>query len=196
VNVFQQPLSEVFSMSIARSALFVVALASAPLSRFVFFDGGIEHHAEHEAGPSSPFVEAVRRATEGFRDVRNVPADYRPTLGCVSGPEAGAMGVHYVNASLLLDNRLDATQPEALIYEFREGVARLVGVEFIVLASVWHQTHAPDDPPVLEGQLLHFVDSPNRFGLPAHYELHVWAWRDNPNGVFVDWNTLVSCEGR
>jgi len=101
-----------------------------------------------------------------------------------------------VNASLLLDNRLDATQPEALIYEFREGVARLVGVEFIVLASVWHQTHAPNDPPVLEGQLLHFVDSPNRFGLPAHYELHVWAWRDNPNGVFVDWNTLVSCEGR
>ena len=40
------------------------------------------------------------------------------------------------------------------------------------------------------------VDSPNRFGLPAHYELHVWAWRENPNGTFVDWNPLVSCEAQ
>lgn len=47
-----------------------------------------------------------------------------------------------------------------------------------------------------EGQLLQFVDSPNRFGLPAHYEIHVWAWRDNPNGIFVDWNPRVSCEGQ
>ncbi len=105
------------------------------------------------------------------------------------------MGVHFVNPTLLIDDVLDATQPEALIYEFKDGVARLVGVEFIVFASVWHANHAPNDPPVLEGQLLHFVDSPNRFGLPAYYELHVWAWRDNPNGVFVDWNPRVSCEG-
>ena len=54
----------------------------------------------------------------------------------------------------------------------------------------------PDDPPVLEGQLLQFEDSPNRFGLPAFYQLHVWAWRDNPNGAFVDWNPRVSCEGQ
>jgi hypothetical protein len=89
-----------------------------------------------------------------------------------------------------------AEQPEALIYEFKSGIARLVGVEFIVLASVWHQTHAPDDPPVLEGQLLQFEDSPNRFGLPPFYQIHVWAWRDNPNGAFVDWNRRVSCEGQ
>jgi len=24
----------------------------------------------------------------------------------------------------------------------------------------------------------------------------VWAWRDNPNGAFVDWNSKVSCEGQ
>lgn len=40
------------------------------------------------------------------------------------------------------------------------------------------------------------IDSPNRYGLPAHYELHVWAWRDNPNGAFVDWNNRVTCEGQ
>jgi hypothetical protein len=73
-------------------------------------------------------------------------------------------------------------------------MARLVGVEYIVLADAWHQQHAADDPPVLNGQLLQFVDSPNRFGLPAFYELHAWAWRDNPNGTFVDWNPRVSCD--
>jgi len=156
--------------------------------------------AQHEAHGSdvrSPFVQAVREATEPFRDVGNTTnAGYGPALGCVSGPEEGAMGVHYVNPELLLDGEVAAPRPEALIYEFRGNVARLVGVEFIVFADVWHQTHAPQDPPILEGQLLHFVDSPNRFGLPAHYELHVWAWRDNPKGVFVDWNPKVSCEGQ
>jgi len=32
------------------------------------------------------------------------------------------------------------------------------------------------------------------FGLPAFYALHVWAWKDNPNGTFVNWNPAVSCD--
>jgi len=30
----------------------------------------------------------------------------------------------------------------------------------------------------------------------AGFELHVWAWRDNPQGPFVDWNDHVSCAGQ
>jgi hypothetical protein len=30
--------------------------------------------------------------------------------------------------------------------------------------------------------------------LNPFFELHVWAWRDNPQGAFVDWNNQVSCE--
>ena len=41
-----------------------------------------------------------------------------------------------------------------------------------------------------------FCGCPNQFGLPAFFELHVWAWRDNPKGAFVDWNNKVSCEGQ
>jgi hypothetical protein len=155
---------------------------------------GAAQHAGHAATSRSALLQRVRRATEQFLDVGNASPDYIPILGCVSGPDQGAMGVHFVNQDLLGDDVLDAAHPESLIYEFKDGVARLVGVEFIVVADVWHQTHAPQDPPVLEGQLLQFVDSPNRFGLPAFYELHVWAWRDNPNGAFVDWNPRVSCE--
>ncbi|HEY5755016.1 MAG TPA: hypothetical protein VIU34_04295 [Steroidobacter sp.] len=184
-------------MSITRSMVFIVALVSLLLSSFASpMDLEAAQHAGHVANSPSALIEAVRRATEVFRDVHNAAPDYGPILGCVSGPDQGAMGVHFANPALLEDDVLDKAHPEALIYEFKNGVARLVGVEFIVIADVWHVNHAPQDPPVLEGQLLQFVDSPNRFGLPAFYELHVWAWRDNPNGAFVDWNPRVSCEGQ
>jgi len=48
---------------------------------------------------------------------------------------------------------------------------------------------------VLDDEDFQFVDAPNRFNLPPFFELHVWAWRDNPQGAFVDWNNRVSCEG-
>ena len=180
-------------MNIVWTAAFLVALTPLQPSFASQADG---HAGQHDDKKTSALIEKVRAATETFRDVRNTTGLYEPILGCVSGPLEGAMGMHFVNKTLLTDNVLLAEQPEALIFEFRNGIARLVGVEFIVLASVWHQTHAADDPPVLEGQLLQFEDSPNRFGLPPFYQIHVWAWRDNPNGAFVDWNRRVSCEGQ
>jgi hypothetical protein len=43
------------------------------------------------------------------------------------------------------------------------------------------------------GQVFHYNTAPNRYGIPAFYALHVWAWRDNPGGPFADWNSTVSC---
>jgi hypothetical protein len=183
-------------MSITRWVPFAMVVVSTSLSPLASLNVDAAQHDGHANGSPSAFVEAVRQATDRFRDIRNLPAEYGPVLGCVSGPDEGAMGVHFVSPQLLTDATLNPAQPEALIYEFTNRLARLVGVEYIVFADVWHLTHAPNDPPVLEGQLLHFVESPNRFGLPAHYELHVWAWRDNPKGVFVDWNPRVSCAGQ
>lgn len=180
-------------MRTARSVLLIVTLTTPLLaSSAPSGDIGTPQHS-HDSDLPTAFVEKVRQATAPFRDVRQVPVEYQSVLGCVSGPLEGAMGVHFVNSTFLGDGILDAAKPEALIYEFSGGGGRLVGVEYIVLADVWHQTHAENDPPVLEGQLLHFYASPNRFGLPAFYELHVWAWRDNPNGAFTDWNPRVSC---
>ncbi len=102
------------------------------------------------------------------------------------------MGVHFVNSGLVGDGALNAEKPEALIYEVTGKRARLVGVEYIVIAADWHATNPA--PPVLNGQQFHYVGSPNRYGLPAFYELHVWAWRLNPNGTFADWNPRVSCD--
>jgi len=135
----------------------------------------------------------VRRATERFLNVdAAAPAGYEQAPACVSGPEEGAMGIHFVNGGLVGDGQLDPRRPEALIYEAKNGRMRFVGVEFIVLAEDWHANN--EATPVLMGQQLHYVGSPNRYGLPAFYELHVWAWRENPKGMFVDWNPRVSCE--
>ena len=90
---------------------------------------------------------------------------------------------------------MEAAHPEALIYE-PEGDRRwLVGVEYIVNAATWLANHK-NTPPTLEGQAFQFVGSANRYGIPGFFELHVWAWRDNPNGAFVDWNNKVTCEGQ
>src|ERR1700720_2448839 len=63
-------------------------------------------------------VEDVREATRQFIDVDNAgPAGYSPAFGCVSGPDHGAMGIHYVNGGLVGDGQVDVTHPEALIYE-------------------------------------------------------------------------------
>jgi hypothetical protein len=152
-------------------------------------------HIPHGADAASPFVEQVREATTSFQDVRQaVAAGYEQFLGCVSGPQEGAMGVHFVNAALVGDGELDTDHPEALVYESKDGRLRLLAVEYIVVADAWHAHHAL--PPVLNGQVFQYNSSPNRYGLPAFYELHVWAWRDNPHGAFVDWNPRVSCEGQ
>jgi hypothetical protein len=139
--------------------------------------------------PSTGLVREVRQATADFRDVNAaIAAGYSSAGSCVSGPEVGAMGIHFPNGALIGDGVLDPQRPEILVYEQRNGRLRLVGVEYLVFAST--QTA----PPVLMGQHFHYVGSPNRYGLPPFYELHVWAWKDNPHGMFVDWNPAVSCE--
>ncbi|MBS0580814.1 MAG: hypothetical protein JSR36_16265 [Proteobacteria bacterium] len=145
---------------------------------------------------SSPLVRKVREATAVYRDVNvAISQGFVPATPCVSGPDHGAMGVHYVLVDRLNKGILNAEQPEALIYEpLANGALRLVGVEFIVLQSVWQQQHPSGGVPALEGNLMNFIGAPNRYGLPAFYELHVWAWEDNALGSFADWNNAVRCD--
>ena len=141
-------------------------------------------------------VFAIYVDTDRWRN-RNLFGDIRWVQGtpCVSGPDTGAMGVHFVLPARIAAGVLQADEPEALIYEpLAGGSFRLVGVEFIVLASVWQGQNPSGGTPALEGDLLNYVGAPNRYGLPAFYELHVWAWENNPKGTFADWNTAVSCD--
>jgi hypothetical protein len=136
----------------------------------------------------------VRQSTERFKDVAVAEAEgYALQFGCVSGPDSGAMGLHYVNGSLVNSGVLDATHPQIVIYEaMPNGRLQLTGADYLLIADQWNAKHA--GPPELMGQLFHLFDSPNRFGLPAFYTLHVWAWKENPKGAFVNWHPNVSCE--
>ena len=181
---------------------FTVQLGLSVVGGLVLACWSPSHAASQHHGPAmdqkhhaTGLVRVVREATERFRDVAVAESEgYNLMFGCVSGPDAGAMGMHYVNLALVGDGVLDPARPEIVIYEPQpNGRLRLIGADFLVFASDWHAKN-PTSTPQLMGQLLHLFESPNRFGLPAFYTLHVWAWKDNPTGMFVNWHSKVSCE--
>jgi hypothetical protein len=156
--------------------------------------GGQTHDHASTGRPKGDLVRAVRESTARFHDVQAAEAEgYTLMFGCVSGPDYGAMGLHYVNPALIGDDVADPARPEIVIYEpLPNGRQRLIGADFLILKDVWDAKHA--SPPELMGQLFHLFEAPNRFGLPAFYTLHVWAWKENPTGTFVNWHANVSCD--
>jgi hypothetical protein len=172
------------------TSIVVIALAGPAI-------GEHQSHGERAREPqqhTGDLVRVVRESTRRYRDVDVAMAEgYQLAFGCVSGPDDGAMGLHYVNMDLVADGVLDARRPEIVIYEpLPNGGRRLIGADYLVFADAWHASNT--GTPELMGQLLHLFESPNRFGLPAFYTLHVWAWKPNPKGAFVNWHSNVSCE--
>jgi hypothetical protein len=148
--------------------------------------------AEDKTAPSA-LVKAVREATARFQNVAVAEAEgYTLQFGCVTGGESGAMGLHYVKGPLVADGELDVMNPEIILYEPTPNGPKLVGADYLVLADAWNAKHAAT--PQLMGQLFHFFEAPNRFGLPPFYTLHVWAWKDSPTGAFVNWHTGLKCD--
>lgn len=141
-------------------------------------------------------INDVRRATARFMDVDEaIRAQYVkfPDLAgdCVAQPGQGAMGIHYLN-SALISTTLDPLRPAALMYKpTKQGKLVLLGAEYIVFQAAWDAQNP--QPPVLFNHPFHLVRSPNRYGVPAFYELHLWVWEHNRDGIFNDWNPAVHC---
>ena len=142
-------------------------------------------------------VASIQRSTAHFHRVeRALEAGYAPASPCVNlmvdGNEIAAMGYHYLNGGLLFDGVVDPSKPEILLYEpMKNGRLRLVAVEFMVPAEVW----AGDELPTFEGVEFDVHLTPETMhGIPfPHYDLHVWTWRNNPDGMFAPFNPKVSC---
>jgi hypothetical protein len=162
------------------TALFaVVPLAAAGLA----FAAGVFGEARPATAHFHQVAMAERAGYQEFRDAQGI--------ACIELEGTGAMGVHYVNGSLVGDAVLDPRQPEALVYERRGRNLHLVALEYIVFKDVWEEEH--EGRPSLFGRVFDLVDSPNRYGLPPFYALHAWAWKVNPRGDFFAWNPRVDC---
>jgi hypothetical protein len=137
------------------------------------------------AADSNPLAEHVRATLDRFKDVAVAMKEGYAPLPCASGVDGGAMGIHYVNGAYLKDEAIDLAKPEAVMYEpMPDGKLALIAVEYITTKG----------PASLENHLFSFTNTPNRYGLPAFYELHVWAWKSNSAGTFADMNMDVSCD--
>ena len=152
---------------------------------------GAAGHTPDELGQN---LAAARAVTAAYHNTDQAMADgYLPPAegsvldACITLPDAG-MGVHWVNGDIF-DGVPDVSAPEALVYEpTANGGLRLVALEYLVLQSEWDATHS--SPPHLFGHEMHPVTIPT---IPPFYALHAWIWKHNPDGMFVDFNPMVSC---
>jgi hypothetical protein len=152
---------------------------------------------------------AARAATAKYHDVNVAIADgYVPDEHCVASPpipgNQGVMGMHYVNFSLM-DGTIELDKPEILLYVSTDDGPKLVGVEyFLPVGPPWIPGSSPppeptDPPPapVIFGQVMGDdgeLMEPHGPGQPWHYDLHVWLWHGNPNGIFEEFNPKVKCD--
>lgn len=171
--------------------------------------------------PAEPTLEQVRAATERFRDVKVALAEgyvRDPTDTCETAemmgraPSLGAMGIHFFRPDLLgiagpPNPRVDGTgtytdflKPAILIYEPQaDGSLELVAVENLVFQKSWHEA-GNEGPPTFHGVPYDTmsddpatpVDEAHMF--EPHYDRHVWIYRENPNGVFAQFNPNVNCK--
>ena len=108
--------------------------------------------AQHDHAAPNGLVRKVREITEQYKDVAIAKsAGYALAFGCVSGPETGAMGLHFVNMPLVTDGEIDVSRPEIILYEpAGNDQVRLVGADYLVFADAWDKTHP--SAPELMGQ--------------------------------------------
>jgi len=144
---------------------------------------------------------ATRDVLAKYQDpVVAVRAGYFSTLGCIDYPaggggmgqmayKPGGMGVHFLNPALI-GPKLDSLKPQVLIYEPVGDRLRLVAAEWFV------PTALSKEPPMIFGTKLEGPMEGHAPLLPAelhHWDLHVWLWKANPNGVMHPTNSTIRC---
>ena len=81
------------------------------------------------------------------------------------------------------------------MYAATDDGVRLVGVEY------FYGIGAPGDPipnppppaPFLFGRAFDGPMLGHDPQMPPHYDLHVWVWQANPDGIFAQFNRNVTC---
>ena len=164
--------------------------------------GGAASTLQAQASPKIPAeLVPVRAALDKYRDpIVAVHDGYFSTLGCIDFPtgekgngmmsyKPGAMGVHFLNPALI-GPKLDPMKPQVLLYEWVGDRLQLTGAEWFMPAQL------SKTAPMIHGQSLQGPMEGHEPVLPKelhHWDLHVWLWKDNPNGLFSSTNSAVKC---
>lgn len=197
-----------------------VAIAAAGIA-LLTSNGCRTDSAATVAAPSDPSLKEVRIATERFKDVNRAlaegyvrdPMNLCETAEMMGRPaELGAMGVHYFRPDLLgitgppnprvtgTGIHTDFRRPAVLIYEPQaDGSMDLVAVENLAFRSAW-EVAGNKPPPQFHGVAYDLmaddpatkIDEAHMF--EPHYDRHVWLYRENPHGIFAQFNPAVTCK--
>ena len=149
----------------------------------------------------SPELQSVRKLLDKYNDpIVAVHDGFYSSVGCISYPNGGgegamqyapgAMGVHFLNMGNV-GPKLDPSKPQVLIYEPVGDKLRLVAAEWFMPAEL-----AGGKAPSVFGQELGGPMEGHKPLMPDglhHYDLHVWLWKTNPEGVFSPTNPTVKC---
>jgi hypothetical protein len=162
-----------------RRALILLGVGAAALTAAVWAG----------AKPLASDLRAAKSASARFHSLAQAErAGYERESPCIPGE-----GIHYGNMSLLGDNVLDPRRPELVLYELKpNGKLRLVGVEYFKVDADQNLA-TDDDRPSLFGRPFDGPMAGHFPGQPIHYDLHVWLWERNPNGMFAFPNPNVDC---
>jgi hypothetical protein len=167
-----------------------------------------------------PTLDQIRAATERFQNVdvalaegyvRN-PDNVCDTASMMGLPaEMGAMGIHYFRPDLLgitappnprvngTGTHTDFNRPGILIYEPQaDGSLQLVAVENLVFQASWHAAGNAERPTIHGKPYDRMQDDPatpidEAHMFEPHYDQHIWLYRENPNGLYAQFNPNVSC---
>jgi hypothetical protein len=177
-------------------------LAGVALVAMIVATNAVGAQTPQAGQPALPAnLTATRAALDIYQDpIAAVRDGYFSTLGCVDYPKGGGgsdemaykpggMGVHFLNPALI-GPTLDSLKPQVLIYEPVGNRLRLVAAEWFMPTAI------SKEAPTIFGTKL---DGPMEGHAPIlpvelhHWDLHVWLWKENPNGLMHPTNSTVQC---
>ncbi|GAC1427453.1 MAG: hypothetical protein NVSMB65_00020 [Chloroflexota bacterium] len=154
----------------------------------------------------SAMLGTMRAASAPYKDVNAaLAAGYQQIT-----QDIPMLGAHFVNFSYLRDGAFDPSRPPILLYERAHARWNLVGVSYLVP----RRSATDSQPDVIPGPLAVWHDhqnlcitralhiavlneqqcvAKNAFWLrDTGWMVHVWIWKDSPQGVFSHVNSTVN----
>ncbi|MFI8993231.1 hypothetical protein [Streptomyces sp. NPDC053542] len=170
--------------TLSLTTLTSMAAAPGPAAAHERLDSGHPDHVKHD-------LAKARKATARFTDERHaIKAGYMRTDDCVSSTEGG-MGYHYVKEAYI--GSTDPAKPAVLVYvPGHDGKRRLGALEYVVLDRD-KNVNTDDDRPRMFGRGFDGPMPGHTPQMPVHYDLHVWLYKHNPDGLLAMFNKNVHC---